>query len=164
MKAAFAGVIALLALTGCSDDPNDATADFEVVVELDPVQTDARRFDQDEEATTGALVLEGDGRGPDGDVGVVVWGLFNYRDDEGDFAAAVEFDFGDGNVLYAHGNTGRTTRTADGAHVEAEMTIIGGTGEFEGRRGEVVYSADRAVTVGSPLVATLRGWFDDQGE
>jgi hypothetical protein len=163
VKSVFVGVIALLAVAGCSDDPSDAVVDFEVLVELGPTVTDARRFDRDDEATTGAVVLEGTGSGPDGAVDVVVWGLFNYRSDVGEFAAAVEFDFGDGNKLYAHGSAGRTTLSGSGAHVEADLDIIGGTGEFEGRRGRVTYSADRDVTVGSPLVATLRGWFDTEG-
>lgn len=161
VRAALAGVIALVALSGCSQDSSDTQADFEVTVELTSRQTDARRFDRDGQATTGALLLEGDGTSPDGDVGVVIWGLFNYRNDVGEFASSVEFDFGDGNTLYAHGSDGRTTRSDTGVHVQATFTIVGGTGKFEGRRGQVVYSADRATTVGSPLMATFQGRFED---
>ncbi len=161
LKAAIAGALALVVFSGCSEDRSDAQADFEVSVELTSRQTDARRFDRDGQATTGALVLEGDGTSPDGGVGVVIWGLFNYRNDVGEFASSVEFDFGDGNTLYAHGSDGRTTRSDTGVHVQATFTIIGGTGKFEGRRGEVVYSADRATTVGSPLMATFQGRFED---
>lgn len=161
LKAAIAGALALVVFSGCSEDRSDAQADFEVSVELTSRQTDARRFDRDGQATTGALVLEGDGTSPDGGVGVVIWGLFNYRNDVGEFASSVEFDFGDGNTLYAHGSDGRTTRSDTGVHVQATFTIIGGTGKFEGRRGEVVYSADRATTVGSPLMATFQGRFDN---
>jgi hypothetical protein len=161
LKAAIASALALVVFSGCSEDRSDAQADFEVSVELTSLQTDARRFDRDGQATTGALVLEGDGTGPDGGVGVVIWGLFSYRNDVGEFASSVEFDFGDGNTLYAHGSDGRTTRSDTGVHVQATFTIVGGTGKFEGRRGEVVYSADRATTVGSPLMATFQGRFDN---
>ncbi|MFZ9630159.1 MAG: hypothetical protein ACO3C1_12515 [Ilumatobacteraceae bacterium] len=162
MRTLLAGVVALVLLGGCSDTRNEASADVEMTVELSPLQTDARRFDADDEATTGAIVLEGTASSPEGDVGVVVWGLFNYRNDVGEFAAAVEFDFGAGNKLYAHGNAGTTTLIDGGAHVEADLRIVGGTGTYEGRRGTATYSADRDVTVGSPLVATLRVWFDDE--
>ena len=160
MKALVVGVLALFAFSACSDNRSDAKVDFEFVVDLTSRQTDARRFDRDGQATTGALVLDGKGRGAGGDVGVVVWGLFNYRNAAGTFALSGEFDFGDGNTLYAYANAGRTTVSDAGAHLEATLTIVGGTGKFEGRRGEVTYSADRAVTVGSPLVATFRGRFD----
>ena len=109
MKALVVGVLALFAFSACSDNQSDAKVDFEVVADLTSRQTDARRFDRDGQATTGALVLDGKGRGANGDVGVVVWGLFNYRNTAGEFALSVEFDFGDGNTLYAYANAGRTT-------------------------------------------------------
>jgi len=160
VKALVVGVLALFAFSACSDNQSDAKVDFEFVVDLSSRQTDARRFDRDGQATTGALVLDGKGRGTAGDVGVVVWGLFNYRNAAGEFAISVELDFGDGNTLYAYANAGRTTVSDAGAHLEATLAIVGGTGKFEGRRGEVTWAADRAVTVGSPLVATFRGRFD----
>ena len=150
--------VAALLVAGCGDlTASSYGAEAHTVnVALASPGKAVHQFGTDDTKTAGATAFEGTGTDSDGhEVSVVLHALINYASGSGEFASVIALDFGDGNTVVAYTTHGVTTKTSDGAHVEALYAIQGGTGTYQSATGTVSYVGDRHSALGGNVQSTF---------
>jgi hypothetical protein len=135
-------------------NPGDLAID--VVLTGAPEDQRLRNVGFDNSVRYGFFRIAGTDTGGPMTVQVRALGTLGYRMGSGPFAGFLVLDYGGGHVLYSRYEGHTTQLSVDSTRIVGRLDVIGGTGMFDGARGEGQVRARRGGPVGSTQLTSIR--------